>query len=264
MVYNSKPIFTLPKIIRSTLFMVCILSAVLTAEEQEKQLSFEIYPKWFSNDNYTLQGNIGIDKVFQHNDWTQYFAKPSGTLAIGNNWALHGGLGLYYRDNKIIADRSEIRPFVGVSHHTDIAEKWTTSFYLRAEERYYSYNSDKDSANHSRVRLRLRAAHTFDSHSLLSYWNKFTAGAELFKSENTDQDLTVDNLRYDYETRVVLGLERYLQNKNKIRYELAWKYKSLPDKLIDSAVNTVYFKIKYYPVWGDILGNRLYHREVEE
>lgn len=264
MVYDSKLIFILPKIMRSTLFMVCILSAVLTAQEQEKQLSLELYPQWFSYHNYTLQGNIGIDRVFEHNHSTQYFAKPSGTLAIDNNWALHGGLGLYYKDYQTSLNRWEVRPYIGVSHFTDIAEKWTISSYLRAEERYYSYNSDKDSTNHSRVRLRVRTSHKFDSHSLLSSWSKFTAGAELFKSENADQDLTVDDLRYDYETRVVLGLERHLQNKNKIRYELAWKYKSLPDKLIDSAVNTVYFKIKYYPVWGDILLNRLHLREVEE
>lgn len=264
MVYDTKPIFTLQNIIRSTLSMACIVSTILSAGEQDKQLSLVVYPQWFSNDNYTVQGNIGIDRVFQNNQWTQYYAKPSLTRAIGRNWALHGGLGLYYRDNEISANRTEVRPYVGVSHHTDIAEKWTTSSYLRVEERYYSYSGDRENTHHSRARLRVRASRTFDSHSLLSNWSKFTTGVELFKSENTDQDLTVDDLRYDYETRVVLGLERHLQNRNKIRFELAWKYQSLPDKLIDSAVNTVYFKIKYYPVWGDRLRNRLHHRDIEE
>jgi len=90
--------FSLSSLMRFTLFLLCFTSAILQAGDKEKLLVLEVYPQWFSNDNYTLQGNIGIDKEFQQNNWIEYYVKPSSTYALDNNWALHGGLGLYYRD----------------------------------------------------------------------------------------------------------------------------------------------------------------------
>jgi len=136
---------------------------------------------------------------------------------------------------------------------------------LRAEERYYAYTGDQNSTNATRLRLRVRASHTLDSHSLLSSWDKFTMGAEVFKSRNSDQNITYIDDTYDYETRLVLGLERNLRNQSKLRFELAWQYKSLPSEIsTSSSVNTVYFKIKYYPVWGDKLRNMLSDRGIDE
>ena len=59
-------------------------------------------------------------------------------------------------------------------------------------------------------------------------------------------------------------MERSLSDLDKVRFELSWKYKSPPGEVSDSSVNTVYFKIQYYPVWGGMLNNKLFNRGVDE
>ncbi len=69
---------------------------------------------------------------------------------------------------------------------------------------------------------------------------------------------------YDYETHITLGLERKLQNQQKLRFELAWQYQSPPDQASSASINTIYFRVKYYPVWGDSLRNTLFDRGIDE
>ena len=64
--------------------MLCFSFATLHAKEKEKQLALEVYPQWYSNDDYTVQGNIGIEKAFQYNNWIHYYVKPSVAYALDN------------------------------------------------------------------------------------------------------------------------------------------------------------------------------------
>lgn len=256
--------FLLPKIILSTLLMFYFTSAILQANEQEKQLALEVYPQWLSTEDYTVQGNIGIVKEYGGDSWIQYYLKPSATYALDNNWAVHGGLGGYYKNYQESESRWEIRPYVGVSHYHPWTANWMLSSYLRAEERYFYYRGDEENTNTLRLRFRLRSAYTFNPISVASSWHRFTAGAEVFRSEDTDENTINVEDTYDFETRIVLGLERSLNKKKKLRFELGWRYQSLPNELSSAAVNTVYFKIKYYPVWGGLLGNRLFNRGIDE
>ncbi len=262
-VYQNK-IFLLPKIIRFILLLLCFLFATLQANEQERQLAIEVYPQWLSTEDYTVQGNIGIEKEFQSNSWTQYYVKPSATYALDNNWALHGGLGGYYKDYQESQNRWEIRPYIGVSHYYPWTDKWRLGSYLRAEERYYYYTGDEENTNTTRLRFRIRSSYTFDSHSFMSYWNKFTVGAEVFRSQDIDDNsINVDD-NYNFETRITLGLERKLDSQRKLRFELSGRYQSSPDQLSSTSASTIYFKIKYYPVWGGTLRNTLFDREIDE
>ena len=61
----------------------------------------------------------------------------------------------------------------------------------------------------------------------------------------------------EYATRLTFGLERNLEDKEKIRFELAFKYLGDPSELSKSDITTVYFKIQYYPSWGEFWGNTL-------
>ncbi len=258
-------LFKLPKITLPVLLLVCFTSSAFSEGEKEKQLSLEVYPQWFSNDDYTVQGNIGIDREFHNESWVAYYVKPSATYALDNNWAVHGGLGGYYKDDNATNDnRWEVRPYVGVSHYTSLTDKWTLSSYLRVEERYFYYIGDEDNKNTTRFRFRSRAAYTLDPDFVFSSWRRFTTDVEVFKSTNSDQNTTDIDATHDYETRLVLGLERHLENQAKLRFELGWQYKSLPSKASSSSINTVYFRLKYYPVWGAPLRNRLFNRNVEE
>jgi len=271
-IYHNKTSF-LSNITCTTLLIFCFPSAVLHADNfydsnnsssKSKQLSLEVYPQWYSHEDFSVQGNIGIEKEFENNSWIQYYMKPSGTYALDNNWALHGGLGGYYKDYQDDENRWEVRPYVGVSHYYPWTENLVLSSYVRAEERYYAYNGDKNSTNTTRLRFRLRSAYTFDADSFISYWDKFTLGAEVFKSEENDESSDNPDDKDDIETRVTLGLERRLSQERKLRLELAWKYKSEPYQLSGSSVNTIYFKVKYYPVWGEKVRNKLFDREIDE
>ena len=255
---------SLPKITLFTFLMLCFTSTTLHANDKEKQLALEVYPQWYSSDDYSVQGNIGIEKEFQSSDWTQYYVKPSVAYALDNNWAVHGGLGGYYKDYQDDQNRWEVRPYVGVSHYYSWTENWTLSSYLRAEERYYYYTGDEDSSNTTRLRFRIRSSYAIDSHSFMSSWDQFTVGAEVFKSNNIDANSTNMEDNYDYETHITLGLERKLQNQQKLRFELAWKYQSPPDQASSASVSTIYFRVKYYPVWGDSLRNTLFDRGIDE
>jgi len=258
-------LFKLQKTTLCAFFLLCPSFATLQANDQEKELVLEFYPQWYSNDDYSIQGLIGVDNEFQQNSWTEYYVSPSAAYALDSNWALHGGLGGYYKDYRDSENRWEVRPYVGVSHYTPWTEQWTLSSYFRAEERYYFYTGDEDSTNTTRLRFRVRAAYTLDPDFVFSSWNKLTVDVEGFKSANSDQNTTDTDADHDYETRLILGVERRLDNESKLRFELGWQYKSKPGQVsTSSSVNTVYFKVKYYPVWGTPLRNKLLDRGIDE
>jgi hypothetical protein len=226
-----------------------------------RQIVFEVYPKWYSQESFTLQGNIGIKKVLQAYDWVTYYAKPSVTYALSHNMALHGGLGMYYTDNKTVNDTEELRPFIGVSHFTNFTENWGISSYFRAEERYQYTMGNDNRSDTTRLRLRFRNSYKLNALSTPNAWHKMTLDLEGFKSYKADNSVQPS---YDYETRVTLGAERSLGEQKKIRFELAWKYKSPPTKISDSAINTIFFKIQYFPSWGSRIQNRLRDRDIDE
>lgn len=260
MIHNKDIIFGLQKITLSLLMVLCFTSATLHASETEKQFVLELYPQWYSHEDYTVQGNVGIAKDFDNDDdWVQYYAKPSFAYALDDQWGLHGGLGYYYTDYQNSDNNIEIRPFLGISHFHPLTEKWKLSTYLRVEERFQDTTEDS-----LRLRLRFRTAYTLNPLSMKNSWNKFTFDVEGFKSYFEDGNYENSQDTYDYETHVTLGMERTLSDLDKVRFELSWKYKSPPGDVSDSSVNTVYFKIQYYPVWGEILTNKLSHRGVEE
>ena len=268
-------LFKLPKI---TLLIFFLGTAALQAVESsietymqnknigqnEQHLVLEVYPQWYSSDKYSVQGKNGVAREFENNKWMMYYLSPSATYALDYRFALHGGLGLYYKDYREDENRWEARPYVGVSHFTSWTEKWTLSTYLRMEERYYEFSGDRSSFHTSRLRFRLQSSYTFDPDDTIFSMEKLVASAEIFKSANRDRNSTNIDDNDDYETRIVLGLEQKLNKQEKIRFELAWQYQSSFKNLATSSANKFYFKIKYYPVWGSPLGNILFHRNVEE
>jgi hypothetical protein len=64
---------------------VTLLSYPLQADEYTKQVVMEVYPR-YSNEDFTYQGNFGVEKIFRTNDWIKYYGKPSLTYALNKNW----------------------------------------------------------------------------------------------------------------------------------------------------------------------------------
>ena len=92
MIHHKNILFKFPKVTLPVFLLLCFTSSAFPEDKKEKQLSLEVYPQWYSNDHYTVQGNIGIDREFHNDSWVSYYVKPSATYALDNNWALHGGL----------------------------------------------------------------------------------------------------------------------------------------------------------------------------
>jgi len=251
------------KVLLLSLLLLYTISSTLFGESSThtKQFVLEVYPKWYSQNNITFQGNIGIEKIVNEFDWIEYYIKPSTTYALDSNWALHSGLGFYYIDNKSFHNTGELRPFLGLSHFTNFTNKWAISSYLRAEERFrYTMGNDQKSET-ARIRLRFRNSYKFNSISMVNSWHKITLDLEGFKSHNSETTITPT---YDYETHVKLGAEHSLEEGRKIRFELAWKYKTQPTGISDASINTIFFKIQYFPSWGSRLRNRLRDRDIDE
>jgi len=251
--------FSLQNINILLLLILCFATPALKASDKEQQLVLEVYPQWYSTEDYTVQGNIGIQKVFENDDWVKYYVKPSVSYGLDENWALHGGLGLYYTDYKENDNNVETRPYLGVSHFYTLTEKWKLSGYLRVEERFQDNKDDS-----TRLRLRLRTHYIMNPLSNEETWHKFTFGIEGFKSYYHDDNDADSQDTYDRESHVTLGLERSLSKNEKLRFELVWKYQAPPGKISSSDSNTVYFKIQYYPMWGTRLSNRLTDQAIDQ
>ena len=264
MIHNKDIIFSLQKITISILLVLCFTSSILQAAEEEDVVALEFYPQWYSQEDYAVQGNIGIEKDFRSNDWIEYYTKPSISYALDGNWGLHGGLGLYYTDNKDSDNNFEIRPFQGISHFYPLTEKWKLSTYFRAEERFQYNTNTRDKDTTLRLRLRFRTDYKFNPLSTKNSWHKFTLGVEGFRSNNDDHSNTGVQDYYTYESRVTLGLSRSLSEQNRVRFQVSWKYQVPPGDLSESSVNTFYFKIQYYPIWGEVLRNKLFNRGIDE
>jgi hypothetical protein len=248
-------------LLATLLFTLAPLSLFSNDNNIAKQVSLEIYPKWYSQDDITIQGNIGVTKLFQDNDWVTYYVKPSTTYALSHNWAVHGGLGFYYTANKTLDNVKELRPFVGLSHFTNFTDKWAISSYFRTEERFRNSIDNDNKSETTRLRFRFRNSYKLNPVSHENSWHKLTLDLEGFKSFNNDASLIPT---YDYETHVILGAEHSLKDNRKVRFELAWKYKTEATDISNASINTIFFKMQYFPSWGSRLRNRLSDREIDE
>ena len=264
MIHNKKIIYSLQKTSIPILLVLCFASTTLQATEEEQEVALELYPQWLSQEDYSIQGNIGIEKGFQSSDWVEYYGKPSIAYALDHNWGLHGGLGLYYTNNKSSDNNFEIRPFQGISHYYPLNKKWKLSSYFRAEERFQYNTNTWDKETTLRLRLRFRTDYMFNPLAIKDSWHKLSLGVEGFRSNNDDQSNIGIQDYYTYESKVTLGLSRSLTERERVRLELSWKYLVPPGDISGSSVNTFYFKILYYPIWGEELRNKLFHRGIDE
>ena len=264
MIANKNIIFSLQKMTVSILFVCCFISSTLHATEEGQELTLEVYPKWYSKEDYTIQGNIGLEQDFQNHTWVKYYTRPSFSYALDKNWGLHAGLGMYYTDYEIIDNNVEIRPFLGISHYYTLSEKWKLSSYFRAEQRYHYNTSNDEKDSNLRLRFRLRTDYTFNPLSTEYAWHKLTLGLEGFKSNNISENAIDTDDRYKTESRFSIGVERSLNAYKKIRFELLWKYQVPLHSISEVSINTIYFKIQYFPIWGGLRSNRLFDREINE
>jgi len=235
-----------------------LITVLLQASDSEQRLRLEIRPQLYTDSNYAIQGNLGVEKVFDSNDdWIRYYIRPSVSQVLDHNWALHGGLGFYFTDYQDIENNVETRPYLGISHFYPLTDKWKMSSYFRVEERCHDSNEDS-----TRLRFRLRTDYIINPLSNDDSWHKFMLSLEGFKSYFHDSEIdSVDT--FDKESQLTLAIERGLSKQDRVRFELSWRYQEPPKEISTASVSTVTFRIQYYPVWGEILRNKLFLRGIE-
>jgi len=89
-------------------------------------------------------------------------------------------------------------------------------------------------------------------------------GAEILRTYfNKDEQYNEFDENFDIESRISLSIERTLKNKQKVRFDLSWRYQVPFDRIETSKFSTAVFRVRYYPVWGDLFRNIL-SRNVDE
>lgn len=124
MTQHKSIMFLLHKVMIPILLVLCFESSTLQATETKEVVVLELNPQWYSNEDFAILGNMGMEKLFQNSNWMQYYIRPSVAYSLNDQWGLHGGLGLYYSDYEIRDNNFEIRLFQGVSHFIALTEKW--------------------------------------------------------------------------------------------------------------------------------------------
>ena len=236
-------------------FVFLLFPHTLLAEEQGREYMFEVNPQWYSYENYVIDGPIGVLKTFNYFEKERYYAKPAILFALTSQLTVRFGSMLSYTHSHDLEDRIETSPYAGINYYhtfSDAFDKFSITSYLRAEKRYFHFSDDKEGEDMARLRLRLRGIYQINSRTKLHSWYRAILGAEILRTYNNDLDYIDLDEDFKVESRLSLALDRTLDKDQKIRFEVTWKYQVPLDEINNANVNTIRFKIRYYPTWGNL------------
>ena len=240
----------------------------LSADEfKDQQYEIEVVPQWYSTDNYVIQGPIGVLRKKTEVDIDRFYIRPSVFFGFNANWSARVGFYSAYNSLEEFINIVEVRPYLGLNYyHTYVNtfEPISLNVYLRAEERV-RYNVETwDQVHNFRARLKVSGIYDFNELSEENTWRRAILSAELLRTyfNEDEQDIHLDE-HFEVETRVSLAVERTLEDKQKIRYDLSWRYQVPFNEISDATFHIFAFKVSYFPVWGDIFRNRLF-KNVDE
>ncbi len=160
---------------------VCVTTVVLllgvcsaaVAQEREagvsEQLWLDYNPRWTARSHREIFGDIGLRTLLGDNEWVRFVARPGVRGPVGP-FRLAGGIGTFYRINKTIADRLEIRPFQGIAATWPRIRRLRLQHYLRLEERFEWETADWTSITSLRARYRIQADYSFSGFASGSDW----------------------------------------------------------------------------------------------
>lgn len=252
---------------RYVLFSTLLLSLImpLCAEELGSKIyRLEVNPQWYSFDDYVIKGPIGVAKTKNvESDRERVYTRPSVAIGFSDHWTARAGLYAAYNHYETLPSTLEIRPYVGLGYFQSLEEMIDPidlSAYLRVEDRV-RYDIDTwDNTHNWRARLRVWGIYNLHPSTIENSWHRVILGAELLRTYFNKDELTSgieDN--FEVETRLSLAIERTLKENQKIRFDVSWRYQVPFNEIHDAKFNTFVFTIKYFPVWGDLLRNRLFH-----
>ena len=232
-----------------------------------EEYQFEVNPQWYSTESYAVQGIIGASRRNGLDERNRVYARPSAAYGLTSETTAIAGLFTAYNQFQTFQDSIEVRPYLGVSYYhgfDGFFDKWGVSGYFRIEDRLRYLTDNWEGEQNWRARLRILGIYTLNSNTKENSWHRIIFGAEVLRTYfNSDDKYGEFDDNFDVESRLSLSIERTLTNKQKIRFNVNWRYQ-VPFNLIDKAkFSTVVFRIRYYPQWGDLFKNIL-SRNVDE
>ncbi len=235
---------------------VCPLS-LYAEEEIGQQVWIDVNPRWYNSAHLKVTGQFGVRQDFSQKQWTQYVIKPAVAYSLLDGFDVSAGLGVHYTDNINEQPYSPthdlaIIPFQGLNYVQPLTANWRMNYTLRFEEKFDRNNQTGESLNSFRLRFRLRTLYQFDAYQKGRYY-RATLSWEGFETIYGRNGLISEK------SRVTVGVERSFNHQQKVRLELTWQYQNLSPNTDVPGKNysDIYLRLRYYPSWGAILGNRL-------
>jgi len=242
-------------------FMFIFFSSLAGDEFKDQQYELEVSPQWYSTEHYVIQGSIGALRKKTETDVDRFYIRPSVSYSFNTNWSARAGLYSAYNNINKLTNNIEVRPYLGLNYyHTfvNIFEPISINIYLRAEERVRYDVESWDQVHNLRARLKVSGIYDFNDISVANTWRRAILSAEFLRTyfNEEEKEIHLDE-NFEVETRISLAIERILEDKQKIRFDLSWRYQVPFNEISDTNFNIFAFKISYFPVWGELFRNRL-------
>lgn len=244
-------------------FLLCLTYTLFADEVRDHEYKLELTPQWYTMNHFVIQGPIGVSNKVSEYERKRYYVRPSIAYGFNDAWSARLGIFAAYNSIEDLPNSIETRPYLGINYFykfTDIFENISISTYFRVEDRI-KYNIDNwdHQEQHWRSRLRVWGIYDLNPTSQEDSWHQIIFGAELLKTyfNKNEREMGIDE-NFKVETRLSLAVERILKDNQKIRFDLNWKYQVPFNEINEAKFSTIIFRIRYYPVWGDIFKNILF------
>ena len=244
------------------------MATFLSADEfKDQQYQIEVVPQLYSMDNYVIQSPIGVFRKKTKVEIDRFYTRPSISYSFNPNWSARAGLYAAYNSLEELTNTVEMRPYFGLNYyHTFVNtfEPISINVNLRAEERVRYDVETWDNVHNLRARLKVSGIYDFNDLSEANTWRRAILSVELLRTyfNEEEKEIHLDE-NFEVETRLSLAVERTLADKQKIRFDISWRYQVPFSEIGDATFHTFAFNISYFPVWGDIFRNSLF-KNVDE
>jgi hypothetical protein len=180
-----------------------------------EQLWLDYNPRWTDPSHREIFGDLGVRSELGANDWVRFVVRPGVRGPVGPV-VLAGGIGTFYRFNKRIADRLEVRPFQGIAVAWPRLRRLRLHHYLRLEERFEWETADWTTKISLRARYRLQVPYSFSGFKPGSDWRILVhIEGFLTVAGNTGQ--------LEEQLRIGVGGGRNVATVLRLRADLTWQ-----------------------------------------
>ncbi len=186
------------------LFFACGSLSNIHAQEQNittNHLWFDFYNYLPITDKLEYDGDLGFRHAYSDFPWSRIYFRPSLAYRWKEKIRFAGGIKFAYTSQDILANTSEIRPWLGIKIYWPKILRLMFQHFLRLEQRFqYNTGSDKWKSQ-TRLRYKLGTKVPINNPTIIDKTFYMPLWVEFF--DNASGDLTE---RFASEVRLTAGL----------------------------------------------------------